>query len=91
MDVVYYPYYLKNVESQIKRNKNMVDLEYVKGNVRDGWMLNPNEKIVNGIIKGINRCNGDCPCNNDSEEKHCPCSNYRTKDKCCCKLYVKQD
>ena len=44
----------------------MVDLEYVKGNVREGWMLNPNEKIVNGIIKGINRCNGDCPCNNDS-------------------------
>lgn len=69
----------------------MVDLEYVKGNVREGWMLNPNEKIVNGIIKGINRCNGVCPCNNDSEEKHCPCSNYRTKDKCCCKLYVKQD
>lgn len=69
----------------------MVDLEYVKGNVREGWMLNSNEKIVNGIIKGINRCNGDCPCNNDSEEKHCPCSNYRTKDKCCCKLYVKQD
>ena len=69
----------------------MVDLEYVKGNLREGWMLNPNEKIVNGNIKGINRCNGDCPCNNDSEEKHCPCSNYRTKDKCCCKLYVKQD
>lgn len=69
----------------------MVDLEYVKGNLREGWMLNPNEKIVNGIIKGINRCNCDCPCNNDSQEKHCPCSNYRTKDKCCCKLYVKQD
>ena len=69
----------------------MVDLEYVKGNLREGWVLNPNEKIVNGIIKGINRCNDDCPCNNDSEEKHCPCSNYRTKDKCYCKLYVKQD
>ena len=69
----------------------MVDLKYVKGNLREGWMLNPNEKIVNGIIKGINRCNGDCPCNNDSQEKHCPFSNYRTKDKCCCKLYVKQD
>ena len=44
----------------------MVDLKYVKGNLREGWMLNQNEKIVNGIIKGINRCNGDCPCNNDS-------------------------
>ena len=57
----------------------MVDLEYVKGNLREGWMLNPNEKIVNGIIKGINRCNGDCPCNNDSQEKHCPCSKLQNK------------
>ena len=66
----------------------MVDLEYVRSNVREGWMLNPNEKIVNGIIKGINRCDGDCPCDNDAEELHCPCSNYRLKNKCCCKLYL---
>ena len=44
----------------------MVDIEYVKSNIRPGWQLNPNEKVVNGIIKGINRCDGDCPCNNDS-------------------------
>ena len=31
----------------------MVDLKYVKGNLREGWMLNPNEKIVNGIINGL--------------------------------------
>ena len=67
----------------------MVDIEYVKNNTRSGWQLNPNEKIVNSIIKGINRCDGECPCNNDSEDKHCPCSNYRLNDKCCCKLYVK--
>ena len=67
----------------------MVDMEYVKNNTQSGWQLNPNEKIVNSIIKGINRCDGECPCNNDSEDKHCPCSNYRLNDKCCCKLYVK--
>ena len=67
----------------------MVDLEYVKNNIRPGGQLNPNEKVVNGIIKGINRCNGDCPCNNDAEELHCPCSNYRLNNKCCCKLYLK--
>lgn len=67
----------------------MIDIEYVKNNVRPGWQLNPNEKVVNGIIKGINRCNGDCPCNNDAEELHCPCSNYRLNNKCCCKLYLK--
>lgn len=67
----------------------MVDIEYVKNNTQSGWQLNPNEKIVNSIIKGINRCDGECPCNNDSEDKHCPCSNYRLNNKCCCKLYVK--
>lgn len=67
----------------------MVDLEYVKSNIKDGWQLNPNEKVVNAIIKGINRCGGDCPCANNSEELQCPCSGYRLNDKCCCNLYVK--
>jgi ferredoxin-thioredoxin reductase catalytic subunit len=67
----------------------MVDIEYVKANIKEGWQLNPNEKVVNGIIKGINRCGGDCPCANTSEELKCPCSGYRLNDKCCCNLYVK--
>jgi len=70
---------------------NTVDLNYVQSNVREGWILNPNEKIVNGIIRGINRCNGECPCNNTGEDKHCPCSNYRLHDCCCCKLYLKKE
>lgn len=67
----------------------MVDIEYIKANIKEGWQLNPSEKVVNAIIKGINRCNGECPCNNDAEDKVCPCSNYRLHDKCCCTLYVK--
>ena len=67
----------------------MVDLTYVQNNIKEGWQLNPNEKVVNAIIKGINRCEGECPCNNDSDEKMCPCSGYRINDKCCCNLYVK--
>ena len=58
--------------------------------IKEGWQLNPNEKVVNAILKGIERCEGECPCQNDSEEKQCPCSNYRLHDKCCCKLYVKK-
>ena len=65
-------------------------LEQVKNNIKDGWMLNPNEKIVNGILKGINRNNGECRCNNNSENKMCPCSNYRLHNHCCCTLYVKK-
>lgn len=53
-------------------------IEEAKLNIKDGWQLNPNGKVVNAIIKGINRCNGECPC-----------SNYQLKDYCCCKLYIK--
>ena len=33
--------------------------------------------------------NGECPCHNDSVDKHCPCSDYREKDICHCGLYIK--
>ena len=66
-------------------------LEKIKENCKKGWIVNPNEKVVNGILKGINRNNGECPCNNDSEEKTCPCSNYRLHDHCCCHLYLKKN
>ena len=67
----------------------MVTKEYIEKNIKDGWQLNPNEKVVNGILKGLNRCNGECLCSNDSYDKHCPCSNYRENNYCCCKLYIK--
>ena len=66
------------------------DLDFVKSHVREGFMLNPNEKVVNGIIKGLNRNEGECPCDNNSEDKMCPCRNYRLHDHCCCTLYVKK-
>lgn len=66
-------------------------IEEIKKNCREGWHVNPNEKIVNGIMKGINKNEGNCPCDNDSEDKHCPCSNYRLHDKCCCRLYLKDE
>jgi ferredoxin-thioredoxin reductase catalytic subunit len=65
--------------------------EEVQQNCKEGWILNPNEKVVNAIIKGINRCDGECPCDNNSYDKMCPCSNYRENNYCCCKLYVKQN
>ena len=54
------------------------------------WMLNPNEKVVKGIAKGIERNDGHCPCHNTGEDTLCPCSNYRLHDHCCCNLYVKK-
>lgn len=42
------------------------------------------------IIKRINICDGECPCHNESDDKHCPCSDYREKDVCHCGLYIKE-
>lgn len=61
--------------------------------VKDGWQLNPNEKIVKGITKLLEKNDGLCPCihpMNDGDT-HCPCESYRLRDKCCCNLYVKLD
>jgi ferredoxin-thioredoxin reductase catalytic subunit len=60
---------------------------------KEGWDLNPNDKIVNAIL---NRCeinNGYCPCVHeevdDIEKTKCPCVEYREEDHCRCNLYVK--
>lgn len=60
---------------------------------KEGWILNPNDKIVNAIIKRCEACGGKCPSSNPGETKEdrmCPCKSYRENDVCCCNLYVKQ-
>ena len=59
--------------------------------VKNGWKLNPNEKVVTAITKALERNNGKCPCIHEElcEDTTCPCTDYRLKDKCCCQLYVK--
>jgi ferredoxin-thioredoxin reductase catalytic subunit len=56
---------------------------------KNGWVLNPNDKVVNGILKMVERNDGECPCHNESLDRHCPCSDYREKDVCHCGLYLK--
>jgi ferredoxin-thioredoxin reductase catalytic subunit len=58
-------------------------------NPKQGWKINPDARVVRGILNGLHRNEGHCPCVNDSEDTLCPCSNYREKDYCCCNLYVK--
>lgn len=52
-------------------------------------MLNPNDKVVNNIIRMIENNDGKCPCYNECMDTRCPCESYRLKDKCHCTLYVK--
>ena len=57
---------------------------------KEGFMLNPNNKVVNALLQMIERNEGKCPCSgNTSEDLHCPCSNYRLYDECTCGLYKK--
>lgn len=56
---------------------------------KEGWQLNPNDKVVNNILKACERNGGECPCHNDGYDKHCPCSDYRENDICHCNLYQK--
>lgn len=58
---------------------------------KEGWQLNPNDKLVNAILKRIEMNDGECLCENNSEDKHCPCSDYRENDICHCTLYIKKE
>lgn len=57
---------------------------------KEGWEINPNDKIVNSIFKMLERSDGICPCHNESEDNHCPCSDYRDNNICHCNLYIKK-
>lgn len=54
-------------------------------------MLNPNDKVVNAILKRVELNGSECPCHNTGTDKHCPCSDYRENDECHCSLYVKKE
>jgi len=59
---------------------------------KSGWQLNPEDKIVNAIFKRIEKCNGECPCDNpgqNHEDRLCPCKEYRENNVCHCQLYIK--
>lgn len=59
---------------------------------KPGWKLNPDYNIRTAIIKRIEACNGECPCDNPGEtleDRLCPCKEYREHDICHCTLYVK--
>lgn len=61
---------------------------------KEGWKLNPDDKVVNAIMKKIALNGGECPCNNGGEtleDRICPCKDYRENDICHCTLYIKED
>lgn len=59
---------------------------------KEGWILNPDDKTVNSIIKAIGRNDGHCPCYHPERQGNdiCPCESYLEHDECYCGLYVKK-
>ena len=56
-----------------------------------GTVLNPDVELVALIRKGVDRCNGNCPCvprHLHSDATICPCVKYRDAGICECKLYI---
>lgn len=56
---------------------------------KEGFHLNPNEKIVEKITALIEKNNGNCICHNESKDPHCACTDFRENGICHCGLYVK--
>ena len=61
-----------------------------------GFILNQDDKVVNGVLKALDKNKGLCPCYHDEEEPlpekdlQCPCKEYRENKHCRCNLYVEE-
>ena len=60
---------------------------------KEGFILNPNDNIVNGIFRALEKNDGHCPCVHPERDGHdqCPCHDWLANSKCYCGLYVKED
>ena len=60
---------------------------------RPGFELNPDDAVVNSIIRALERNDGHCPCKTKEREGHdfCPCHDYIANGKCHCGLYIQPD
>jgi ferredoxin-thioredoxin reductase catalytic subunit len=57
-----------------------------------GFKLNTDLEYVTGIIKGISKKDGHCPCRlNTDESTLCPCDEFITDGDCKCNLFIKED
>lgn len=75
--------------------KNLFNIIYMIQILRkEGWILNPNDKVVNAILKRCELNGGHCPCHNTdagTDFDICPCRRYREEDVCCCSLYIRNE
>ncbi len=60
---------------------------------KKGFILNPDDLIVNAVFRALERTDGHCPTpvTNRFGHDQCPCSEYLQKGNCYCKLYIKEN
>jgi len=57
-----------------------------------GYRLNPDADYVAGIIKGIYKREGHCPCRvNVDDTTLCPCDEFVRDGICACNLFIPQE
>lgn len=57
-----------------------------------GYRINPDKKLVNIIMEGLQRKKGHCPCRiNEDDSTLCPCDEFLKDGICKCKLYITID
>lgn len=58
---------------------------------KEGFVLNPDDNVVNNIFRALEKTNGHCPSKHKDRIGHdqCPCSQYLQKGECYCGLYIK--
>ena len=86
----YSVYYLFNTNYGAVYRSDCNTSHIVELRIIDGFQLNPNNKVVSGIIKGVGRCNGECPCHNKykgTKDAICPCKGKVEENHVCSKLY----
>ena len=60
---------------------------------KEGYEVNPDDKIVNNIFRMLSNNDGHCPCSHPEREGHdqCPCTDWIKNSICYCRLYVKKN
>ena len=60
---------------------------------KEGYEINPDDKIVNNIFRMLAVNKGHCPCHHPQRDGHdqCPCHDWIANSKCYCGLYVKKN
>lgn len=55
-----------------------------------GFRLNPDKDYIKGIITGLLKKEGHCPCRVKTDDTTlCPCDEFVSKGICKCKLFIK--